>query len=325
MDKQPHPARWHSHHFYAMGSQIALWLDGDDSALTAAAFTQAEALFAHNESVLSRFRRTSELMQLNGRSGQWVELSDLLWREITLALGMASKTNGRFDPTLHNALAQSGYDRSFDLMGGVGNGRQLAPETLVGRWQEIALEKSRHAVRLPAGVQLDLGGIAKGDTAQQALALLQPVGPCLVDAGGDLVAGTAPPGHPGWPVALSRPGSERLSTPSDLATFWLADGTMATSGLDYRNWMQDGCLRHHLIDPRTGQPADTDVLTATVFAQTAAVAEAWATALLVAGSEAGISALLDADLAGLIVRRDGRMLATPQMDALLQGDAPALA
>ncbi|MBK8902532.1 MAG: FAD:protein FMN transferase [Anaerolineaceae bacterium] len=319
MNQQPYPTSWQSHTFRAMGSQIVLWLDTTDRSNTASAFAEVRALFARNESALSRFSPHSELMQLNGRTKQWVPVSALLWREVTLALQMAAQTNGRFDPTLLHALTYAGYDRSFEAVtGGVRNGRWLEPEQLYGRWQEVELDERRRAVRLPAGVGLDLGGIAKGDTAQQALRLLQSVGPALVDAGGDLVAGSAPAGCPGWPVGLSAPGSETAAA-NDLATFWLAEGALATSGVDFRSWVQDGVVAHHLIDPHTGQPAQTDVLTTTVSAPEAAVAEAWATAALVVGAERGINLLLDHDLAGLVIVRDGRILATPAMDHLLQG------
>ena len=319
MKQQPHPASWQSHQFHAMGSQIALWLDSADLPQATAAFEEVEALFAANERALSRFRPDSELMRLNARSGQWAPVSDLLWREIVLAIEMARKTNGRFDPTLLNALAQAGYDRSFEQIVGMGNGRWLAFETLLGRWFDVRLNVSHQAVYLPAGVQLDLGGIAKGDTAQQALALMQAVGPGLVDAGGDLVAGAAPTGFPGWPVALSPPWGDDVVAPENLATFWLAEGAMATSGIDYRSWVHNGAVAHHLINPRTGQPAQTDLLTATVLAPNAATAEAWATATLIAGADVGMELLLAQEMAGLVVGRDGRILATPQMDQLLQG------
>ena len=322
MNQQPHPTTWQSHTFRAMGSQIMLWLDTADWRDAAAAFAEVQGLFAHNESVLSRFRPHSELMQLNGRSGQWVTVSDLLWREVTLAVQMAEMTNGRFDPTLLHALQQAGYDQSFEqLTLGLNHGRhQIQDGPFLGHWRDIELDETRQAVRLPIGVGLDLGGIAKGDTAQQALALLENTGPALVDAGGDLVAGSAPLDCPGWPVALSTPWTETAPT-SDLATFWLANGALATSGIDYRSWVQNGAVAHHLIDPQTGQPANTDALTATVFASEAAVAEAWATATLIAGTDTGIDNLLEHDLAGLVIGRDGRILATPAMDQLLQGTA----
>lgn len=320
MNQQPHPTTWQSHTFRAMGSQIVLWLDTADWRVAATAFAAAQALFVHNESALSRFRPHSELMQLNGRSHQWVTVSDLLWREVTLAVQMARMTNGRFDPTLLHALHHAGYDQSFEqLATGLRNGpTQAKPRSLLGRWREIELDTNRQAMRLPVGVGLDLGGIAKGDTAEQALNLLQNTGPALVDAGGDLVAGSAPANCPGWPVALSTPWHEAAHT-RDLATFWLANGALATSGVDYRSWVQDGLVAHHLIDPQTGQPANTDALTATVFAPEAAVAEAWATATLIAGTDVGIDNLLEHELAGLVIGRDGRILATPAMDHLLHG------
>lgn len=308
-----------------MGSHITVWLDSDDTSRTAVAFSQVEALFARNEAALSRFRPNSELMRLNAASGSWVTVSDLLWRQVTLALQMAAQTNGRFDPTLLNALHHAGYVQSFDTLSDIGgNGRWLTDASLLGQWTEIELNEVRQAVRLPAGVHLDLGGIAKGDTAKQAVALLQPTGPCLVDAGGDLVAGAAPAGSPGWPVAISPPWHDTQSQLEDLASFWLAERALATSGIDYRSWVQNGCVMHHLIDPLTGHPATTDVLTATVLAKDAAQAEAWATAALVAGSAAGIEALLDNALAGLLILDNGRILATPQMNQRLQGQPDEL-
>jgi thiamine biosynthesis lipoprotein len=173
------------------------------------------------------------------------------------------------------------------------------------------------SVYLPRGVRVDLGGIAKGYTAQQAVELLRPFGPCLIDAGGDLAAGDAPDGFPGWPVAVGMPWMGEGVETADLFSSWLANGTLATSGVDYRKWQREGGYAHHLIDPATGQPAATDGLTVTVLAGDAGTAEAWATATLVAGSEAGMDALLDADLAGLMVLEDGRILATPSMDSFI--------
>lgn len=309
-----------------MGSQIVLWLDTADKTAASQGFDEVEALFAANEQALSRFRPTSELSRLNRSSGEWVVVSELMWREVTTAVQMAATTDGRFDPTLLNALQRAGYSQSFSV-GSNDFSRATAEAVttnyrsgiLQGQWRTIAFDKARRALRVPAGIQLDLGGIAKGDTAQQAVTLLQAIGPCLVDAGGDLVAGTAPFGCPGWPVSISAPGPYDEDDAQDLASIWLADGAMATSGVDYRNWLQDGRLMHHLIDPLTGCPAATDGLTVTVLAKEAALAEGWATATLIAGSNRGMEALLDHDLAGLFITQDGRILVTPGMDERLQG------
>lgn len=310
-----HPQTWQAHTFTAMGSQMAVWVEAAPAA-AAAAFAQVEALFAANEQALSRFRRDSELSRLNVRSGDWTPVSELMWDVLTLALGMAAVTNGRFDPTLLNSIHAAGYTHSFASgMRFEGNGRLPSGVLTGGHWLEIALDEARRAVRLPAGVGVDLGGIAKGYTAQQAVALLEPVGPCLVDAGGDLAAGAAPHGYPGWPIAISKPGAA-VET-ADLAQLWLANAAAATSGIDYRCWVQDGHVMHHVLDPATGQPAVTDSLTVTVLAADAAQAEAWATATLVAGSDDGMAALLEMELAGLLVTQTGRILVTPAMQSKL--------
>ena len=332
VEKQEHPLTWQSHGFRAMGSQVVLWLDIEDKAAAQQAFDEVVALFESNEQALSRFRPTSELSRFNRCSGQWVAVSELLWQQVSMAVQMADLTDGRFDPTLLNGLERAGYNRSFAMVSGDWQMEQAHGFVLPGGWEEqsgqlilrgmweaIEFNEERRAVRVPEGVQIDLGGISKGDTAQQAVAVLQAAGPCLVDAGGDLAAGKAPYDFPGWPVAISAPGAVGQEDALDLASIWLANGAMATSGVDYRRWNQDGRAMHHLIDPFTGSPAVTDGLTATVLAGEAAQAEAWATAILVAGSAAGLDALLDHDLDGLFITQDGRILVTPGMDDRLQG------
>jgi thiamine biosynthesis lipoprotein len=302
-----------------MGSEMAIWLEASDSASANKAFAQAEALFEANEQALSRFRLDSELSQLNIRNGHWVVVSDLLWDVLILAIEMASVSNGRYDPTILNALEEYGYTVSFKQLNRIGHDSCLPP--LVpnyGNWTAIDIDEAQQAVFLPGGMGLDFGGIAKGYTAQQAVDRLRSLGPCLVDAGGDLAAGAAPQGYPGWPVAISGPWMGEGSEPYDMFTLWLANKALATSGIDYRTWERNGRFVHHLIDPTTGQPAATDGLTATILADDASQAETWATATLVAGSEAGMDVLLDENLAGLMALQDGRVLATPPMLQHLQ-------
>ena len=173
------PDSWYRHTFRAMGSKMALWLETSDSDTATTASDQIEALFEANEQALSRFRPDSELSQLNALSGQWVVVSDLLWDVLTLALQMAANTNGCFDPTALNALEQYGYTVSFEQLAGV-NPRDLSlPQSIPlypGQWTAVERDEHRHAVFLPAGVRIDLGGIAKGYTAQQAVDWLRRSG-----------------------------------------------------------------------------------------------------------------------------------------------------
>lgn len=294
----PNPT-WHRHDFYAMGCHMSAWLELTDEAVAMAALGQVDALFQAAEARMSRFREESELSQLNVQPAQWVPVSQPLWTVIQRALSLAAQTDGLFDPTLLNALARAGYRQTFATLhetdGAIGvNAAQAETEeqlqqpitSLQGRWREVEIDASRHAVRLPAGLRLDLGGIGKGFTAQQAVHFLSNWGPCLIDAGGDLVAGDAPQGLPGWSVAIAAPMIEDTNPERDLLQLWLKNATLATSGIDFRRWRQHGRMMHHLIDPRTGEPAQTPLLTASVLAADATVAEAWATVLMITGPQA---------------------------------------
>ncbi|MEZ4678449.1 MAG: FAD:protein FMN transferase [Caldilineaceae bacterium] len=318
---------WPTHSFRAMGSQITLWVEADATS-AAAAFAEAEALFATNERALSRFDTTSELCALNRQSGTWFAATPLLWDVVMQAIELAGLTDGLFDPTLLNALEAAGYTRSFVLMQAAGNPADAAadgpsvPNSPSQAWAAVALDRNRQAIKVPAGVRLDLGGIGKGYTAQQCVRLLAQWGPALVDAGGDLVAGAAPHGLPGWPVAVAAPSATPAGAPAaaevadDLLQLWLAKATLATSGIDYRRWQHDGQWRHHLIDPRTGEPAVTDLITATVYHRSAVDAEAWAKVALLLGITNGMARLTEERIAGALAGVDGQVQISPAMAAL---------
>jgi thiamine biosynthesis lipoprotein len=300
---------WPSHTFRAMGSQITLWLEAGEG-VTPGAFAQAEALFAEVELALSRFRPESELSRLNARPGEWQAVSLLLWQVLSRALALARETGGFFDPTLLNALEAAGYDASFEQVAARANSPAGAGHWQ-GRLRGVKLNVAGLSVRLSPGVRLDLGGIAKGHTAALAAALLDEFGPCLVDAGGDLVAGRPPRGLPGWPVAVAAP--DGAAGRADLFHLWLQKASLATSGRDYRHWRAGDRPAHHIINPRTGRPAGSDVQSATVLAADAARAEGWATAAVVAGIDKGLAKLARAGLAAALVDRRQRLYLTPAM------------
>ena len=173
-------------------------------------------------------------------------------------------TDGRFDPTVHDALVAAGYDRTFDSV--VAHDVQDAcvpPPRCGGR---VLIHGS--TIELQPGFRLDLGGIGKGYAADRVADVLAVVGPCLVNAGGDIAArGGA------WPVGVT-----------DEVTLELTRGGLATSGRDRRNWIRNGEARHHLIDPATGRPATDTPLRVTVVAESATAAEVAATAVFLGGA-----------------------------------------
>jgi len=266
--------------FKAMGTNVELLLDVPTSRWSGSAFASVRAEFARLEAILSRFRPDSELSELN-RAGRLDGASPDLLRITELALEARARTGGRFDPTVHNALVAAGYDRTFDEVGA--DGVVVATRPPARCLGFVSVEPEASEIVLGPGVKLDFGGIGKGYAADRACELLEPFGPCLVSAGGDLAARGG-----SWPVGVET----HLGT----ITLELTSGAMATSGSDRRRWSTSTGEAHHLIDPRTGVPAETDLLRVTAVGRTAAHAEVLAKSLCLAGAE---QAVLEADELGI--------------------------
>jgi thiamine biosynthesis lipoprotein len=299
-----------------MGSQITLFLQLEDQKAANHYFERVVTIFAEAEQRMSRFLPTSELSEINGRSGEWVTVSEPMWDVINKALALAHETDGLFDPTLLNAIEQIGYRQSFEQLDPLQN-EQPVTEHLPssGQFRAIQLKPASFAIKLPRHVRLDLGGIGKGYTAQKAVRYLTQFGPCLIDAGGDITAGDAPAELPGWPTGIAAPGKGEQP---ELCRLWLANSTLATSGVDYRRWRHNGRQNHHIIDPQTAVSAQTDLLTASVIAEDACVAEAWATATLIVGAEAGLEMLTAVDLQAALIDNRHQFHVTPQLAPHIQ-------
>lgn len=279
----------HEHRFRAMNTDVGVWL-WSDSALAETHLARAQATFAQVEAELSRFRPNSGLSRLNAAAnGRPQPVSPLLQTVLAAALHAAEDSDGLFDPTILAALQQAGYDRSFDLLvAGPDDGAPAAVQPAASHgWRQVRLDGTAGTVQLPAGLGIDLGGIGKGWTVDQVAQELAPWGAALVDAGGDIRA-TAPPGGEPWPVAVQDPFDDSR----DLLVISLAGGAMATSSVGRRRWLVGGQAMHHLIDPRTGRPAESDLHTVTVLAPTAVEAEIAAKVALMLGRD-GARRLLD--------------------------------
>ena len=269
-----------------MGTTIELLLDADDGEQAQSAFRAVEEEFERLEAMLSRFRPDSELSRLN-RDGRILAPPDLE-RVVGLALEARERTAGRFDPTVYDALARAGYDRSFEQVepdaaaDAEDDGRQVA--RCGGR---VTIDPTTGLIEIESGFHIDLGGIGKGYAVDRAIEILAVVGPCLVNAGGDLaVRGDRP-----WPIGVE-----------DGPTLELTSGAIATSGRDRRHWRRGDEERHHLIDPATGRPAQTDLLRVTVVASTATEADVLAKTLFLGGEQEAAAAGVPA----LLVCADGR-------------------
>ncbi len=270
--------------FRAMNSHILLGATGEPARVEAG-FKAARDFIAASEARFTRFSEDSELSQLNRMSGGWFIASDDLFEVVQLARRLIDLTCGLFDPSIIGALRRVGYDRSMDDIRAGGSRTQamceIAPWPSLG-FAGLEVKPSLRAIHLPHGVQIDLGGIAKGWIAEQAAGVLaQFASACAVSAGGDLCITGLAEGEEAWPIALEDPRDPERTC----AILRVHSGGVATSSITLRRWTQDGRERHHIIDPRTAEPAETDWLSVTVMAPHTSTAEAFAKGVLIAGSE----------------------------------------
>jgi thiamine biosynthesis lipoprotein len=248
----------------------------------AAGFEKAQLFIQAGESRFTRFSEDSELSTLNRSAGKHFRASPELFSVVGLAWRFFHLTHGLFDPSILSELKRLGYNRSMDLL----RTQDPAPlfESLLvserSSFSEMELDELNHTILLPPGMAIDLGGIAKGWIAEQAANILSRyTTACVVDAGGDMFMVGLPDGLDRWPVELEDP----LQPDHTLVSFEIGPGGLATSTVTKRTWNQAGIHRHHIIDPRTHEPAVSDWISVTVSAKHAYEAEVFAKALLIAG------------------------------------------
>jgi thiamine biosynthesis lipoprotein len=311
----------HSRSFRCMTTEIELYLRNDDRKIAAEALDAVEDFFYRVEARFSRFRVDSELSYLNRASGSKVQVSSDLCELVELATAAAASSGGVFDPAMIGALESAGYDRSIEEIreetarpAAHSQHIQGAPAPWARpRTHDIQVDRMASTVALPEGVRLDLGGIAKGWAVDRAGAMLEALGPGLVNAGGDLRAWGDQPGvgeERGWLAAVDNPNSPG----TDAAWLWIRDGALATSSTVTRRWAGG----HHLIDPRTGRPAETDLASVTVSAPTVTQAEVAAKVVLILGRSAGMAWLGDQPgLEALAVTEGGQTFGTPGLEVCL--------
>ena len=289
----------------AMGTSFSIKVvAAPDSVDLEAIRGQAEQTLATIEQQMSTYIADSELSLFNAqRSVDWFEVSAELCTVVTEALTLSAATDGAFDVTVGPLVNLWGFGPS---------GQVLEPPDaeLIAVLLEAIGHDALHAdCSVPAlrkdlpDLYVDLSAFAKGYGVDELAALLDAadVQNYLVEIGGELrMRGTNASGE-NWGIAIESPGGIGRAVQSVVQ---LTDSAMATSG-DYRNYFEhDGRMYSHTIDPRTGYPVAHAAASVTVIADTAAYADAMATALLVMGPEDGIAFAEREDIAVLFLVRD---------------------
>jgi thiamine biosynthesis lipoprotein len=288
-----------------MGSDAHVIVVGDTRLVA-----EAKLRIAELEARWSRFRLDSEVSRLNRANGAPLLVSRDTAVLVERCIDAWRATGGAFDPSVYDAVIDLGYDRDFRVLpASTGNVPPVSrPSPGLGG---AVVDVDAGLVRLPPGVHLDPGGIGKGlaaDLVVRELLAAGAAGAC-VGLGGDVrVAGSAGD-RDRWSVSIAdphHPGRE-------LVRIDLADGGVATSSRLRRRWWRGGVEFHHVVDPRTGRPAQTATVAVSVVAGETAWAEVRATEALLSPDPVGRSR----DVELIVVDEHGRVDATPLFEEVL--------
>ena len=247
-----------------MGTLVRITIYSKDASPMRAAFDRIAQL----DEKLSDYKLDSELNRLCRTANKPVKVSEDFFRVLEASVKLSRLTSGAFDVTVGPVthLRRLGKTPDAETMARVG-------------WRNLVLDKRHRTAELKlAGMQLDLGAIAKGYAADEALKTLRGLGVsrALVAVSGDIVAGNGPPGARGWRVGLEPAGGEIL----------LRNAAVSTSG-DAEQFREIGGIRYsHIIDPKTGLGL-TSAIAVTVVARRGLDADPIATAVSVMGELRG--------------------------------------
>lgn len=266
---------------------------------------------------MSPWEEQSDLSRYNrSPGGSWIEAPDEFMTVLGAALGAAAETSGAYDPAC-GALV--------DLWGfGPAPGRNEPPapgliETARARpgWRHVEIDKTARRAFQPGGASLTFSSIAKGFGVDEAGAALDALGAdaWLVEVGGELKArGVKPSGEPWW-VSIDASGEGKAQAGDFIVA--LCGLAVATSGDGVHSFHSGGRRYGHIIDPRTGYPAERGLAAVTVLHESAMLADAYATAIFVLGPDEGASFAERRGLAARLVRRDASEIATAALNAML--------
>ncbi|GAA1974542.1 FAD:protein FMN transferase [Nocardioides panacihumi] len=276
---------------------------GQDETVPEATMDEAVAtvreLMADVDGAVSRFREDSELEAVNDGAPRLLPVGALTLTLVEAALEAAERTDGAVDPTVGGHVASWGYDADIAAVRAAAPTRHVRPVAAPpADWRRVVVDHQLRRIGVARGLRLDLGATAKAWTADEAARRVAAHhgAPTLVEIGGDVaVAGsTVAP----WRVRVA----ETAEGPGEV--IGLTHGGLATSSTVARRWRTDIGEAHHVVDPRTGAPADGDIRTASVWAPTCVLANTYSTASLIWGDSAA-ARLESAGLSARLVDQGG--------------------
>lgn len=280
---------------------VVITVYGDDKGF----LTDMHGLCSQYERLLSRTMEGSDVWAINHAQGQPVTVSDDTMYLLRLAKEISAQTEGAFSMTI------APISMSWDFTGGT-HKRPTAEETaamlpLVDDSKVILGEDN--TVTLPADMRIDLGGIAKGYIADKMAEEMRNRGLSgILNFGGNVYCVGAKEDGSLFRVGITDPFSEGRTS---LLVVSCSEATTVTSGTYERYFEEDGVRYHHILDPKTGMPSTSDLVSVSLIGSSSAACDAYATAGVVLGLDKALPLFTDLGLDALFITQDGQVVTTP--------------
>ena len=299
-------ATWSSMRFSAFGTDCLVRVPGHaDETREVLAAVRDRAMTIHGE--MSVFDPVSAVSRLNASSGTGLTaVPEDVARILARASEMGAVTDGAFDVTV-GPLAS--LWKPCIREGRVPSSEEITRARESVGWEHVRVDEAGLRVSLDAGTSVDLGGIAKGFAANEFERILRDNGisDALLDLGGSVTVLGAPDESEAWTVGIQDP---LAPTGVAAAQVRVSDTSVVTSGTNERFFVRGGVRYHHVVDPRTGSPTQTGLLGVTFIGPDALVADALATAALVAGATEAVGWARSLGLELVLVFEDGGVVST---------------
>lgn len=295
------PERYESE-LYAMNTVVSLTFYGSDE--TAAVSAELNRL----ESLFSVTRESSDIGILNSSQGEAVDVSEETIDILNIAKSIYNDTDSAFDPTIYPVVRLWGF--TTDEFS-VPSDEELQQALKLVDFSKV--EISADTVTLPQGAMLDLGGIAKGYAGRLCRDILKESGveSAVISIGGNVQTVGENPRNDKWRIALRNPDGGQY-----LCNILVDETAVVTSGGYERYFEIDGKRYHHIIDPSTGSPADSEFESVTVVAEDGAVADALSTAFFIGGQKLVKNYLAEHEEIGVVIYTvDGTLLVSENMSS----------
>ena len=288
---------------FMMGTVVEITVEHKDTAKARRIIQQAIHEGKRIEKLMNVHDKDSEVSEINREAGvKGVKVSGDVYRVIEKALHYGKLSGGAFDITVEPLIELWGFGKGEKRIPGKTEIEKVLP--LID-YRKVALNRQEKTVKLKEkGMKINLGAIAKGYIVDRMVSFLKEKGikTVLVNAGGDIYASGSPSGRTSWKIGVRDPrnyqGVKKVIS--------IRDNGIATSGDYEKYFFMNGKRYSHIIDPRTGYPA-SGLISVTVIAETAAEADALATALFVMGKEKGGELADSQGVESLFVAGEGKM------------------